>query len=280
MAKIIECENLIKIHKQGNLEVVALQGLDFTMNEGEFISIVGKSGAGKSSLLKILAGLDRPSAGRAEVAGIRLNDATSTQLVRHYRRSVGFLWQDFTRNLLPYLKAVQNIELPMMLAGVPTRKRRKRALALLEATGLRSHAFAAVSTMSGGEQQRLALCVALALGPRLLLADEPTGELDTENSLEVYELLRGLAHDGGLSVLVVTHDVALAQRTDRVVRLADGRIATQGRRGAAELLHVDQRGMVQIPSEMLAEAGIAGEMKARVLDGGILLQRGDAPDEP
>jgi ABC-type lipoprotein export system ATPase subunit len=280
MAAIIDCENLIKIHKQGNLEVVALQGLDFTMEEGEFISIVGKSGAGKSSFLKILAGLDRPSAGRAEVAGIRLNDATPADLVRHYRRGVGFLWQDFTRNLLPYLKAVQNIELPMMLAGVSTRKRRKRALALLDATGLRSHAYASVSTMSGGEQQRLALCVALALGPKLLLADEPTGELDTENSLEVYELLRHLAHDGGLSVLVVTHDIALAQRTDRVVRLADGRIATQGRRGAAELLHVDQRGMLQIPTEMLAEVGIAAELKARVVDGGILLQRGDAPDEP
>lgn len=280
MASIIDCENLIKIHKQGNLEVVALQGLDFTMEEGEFISIVGKSGAGKSSLLKILAGLDRPSAGRAEVAGIRLNDAGPSDLVRHYRRSVGFLWQDFTRNLLPYLKAVQNVELPMMLAGVSTRKRRTRALALLEATGLRSHAYASVSTMSGGEQQRLALCVALALGPRLLLADEPTGELDTENSLEVYELLRRMAHDGGLSVLVVTHDVALAQRTDRVVRLADGRIATQGRRGAAELLNIDQRGMVQIPTEMLAEAGIADELKARVVEGGILLERGDAPDEP
>jgi ABC-type lipoprotein export system ATPase subunit len=280
MVAIIECENLIKIHKQGNLEVVALQGLDFAMEEGEFISIVGKSGAGKSSLLKILAGLDRPSAGRAEVAGLRLNAASPAELVRHYRRSVGFLWQDFTRNLLPYLKAVQNIELPMMLAGVPTRKRRKRALALLEATGLRSHAYAGVSTMSGGEQQRLALCVALALGPKLLLADEPTGELDTENSLEVYELLRSLAHEGGLSVLVVTHDVALAQRTDRVIRLADGRIATQGRRGASELLHIDQRGMMQIPRDMLTESGIGDEVRARVVEDGILLKRGDAPDEP
>jgi len=280
MANIIECDNLIKIHKQGTLEVVALQGLDFLMGEGEFISIVGKSGAGKSTLLTILAGLEKPSAGKAVVAGTNLTDIDQKELVTYYRRTVGFLWQDFTRNLLPYLKAIQNVELPMMLAGIGTKKRRNRAMALMEATGLRSQAFADIHTMSGGEQQRLALCVALSVGPKLLLADEPTGELDTETSLEVYELLRRLSHDGGLSVLVVTHDVALAQRTDRVVRLADGRIATQGRQGAAEFLHVDQRGTVQLPRDMLLEAGIEETLKARVTDQGILLQREDAPDEP
>ncbi|MCP4307435.1 MAG: ATP-binding cassette domain-containing protein, partial [bacterium] len=190
----------------------------------------------------------------------------------YYRRGVGFLWQDFTRNLLPYLKAIQNIELPMLLAGVPTRRRKKRALALLEATGLRSNAYAKISTLSGGEQQRLALCVALSLGPQLLLADEPTGELDTETSLGIYDLLRRMSHDGGLSVLVVTHDVALAQRTDRVVRLADGRMATQGRLETHELLAVDGRGMVQLPRELLAEAGISDELKATLVDEGILLE--------
>jgi len=270
--RIIECDNLIKIHKQGNLEVVALQGLDFAMDKGEFISIVGKSGAGKSTLLQILAGLEIPSAGRVEVAGTDLTDLTQKQRTDYYRRGVGFLWQDFTRNLLPYLKAIQNIELPMLLAGVPTRRRKKRALALLEAVGLRSSAYAKVHTLSGGEQQRLALCVALSLGPQLLLADEPTGELDTETSLAIYDLLRRLSHDGGLSVLVVTHDVALAQRTDRVVRLADGRMATQGRFETHELLAVDRRGMVQIPRELLLEAGIEDELTARLIDGGILLE--------
>ena len=120
MTRIIECDNLIKIHKQGNLEVVALQGLDFSMDKGEFISIVGKSGAGKSTLLQILAGLETPSAGSVEVAGTDLTDLTQKQRIDYYRRGVGFLWQDFTRNLIPYLKAVQNIELPMLLAGVPT----------------------------------------------------------------------------------------------------------------------------------------------------------------
>jgi len=278
MIRIIECENLIKIHKQGNLEVVALQGLDFAMEKGEFISIVGKSGAGKSTLLQILAGLEFPSAGRVEVAGTDLTDLTAKERLSYYRRGVGFLWQDFTRNLLPYLKAVQNIELPMLLAGVPTRRRKKRALALLEAVGLRSSAYAKVHTMSGGEQQRLALCVALSLGPQLLLADEPTGELDTETSLSIYDLLRRLSHDGGLSVLVVTHDVALAQRTDRVVRLADGRMATQGRFETHELLAVDRRGMVQIPRELLIEAGIDDQLTARLVDGGIMLEPSGGED--
>jgi ABC-type lipoprotein export system ATPase subunit len=272
MTRIIECDNLIKIHKQGNLEVVALQGLDFAMEKGEFISIVGKSGAGKSTLLQILAGLETPSAGRVEVAGTDLTDLEPKQRIDYYRRGVGFLWQDFTRNLVPYLKAIQNIELPMLLAGVRTRRRKKRALALLEATGLRSNAYSKVHNLSGGEQQRLALCVALALGPQLLLADEPTGELDTETSLGIYDLLRRMSHEGGLSVLVVTHDVALAQRTDRVVRLADGRMATQGSSETRELLAVDRRGMVQIPRELLIEAGIEDEVTARLVDEGILLE--------
>ena len=170
------------------------------------------------------------------------------------------------------LGAVQLQGRTMLLAGVPTRRRRKRALALLEATGLRSNAYSKVHNLSGGEQQRLALCVALALGPQLLLADEPTGELDTETSLGIYDLLRRMSHEGGLSILVVTHDVALAQRTDRVVRLADGRMATQGRFETRELLAVDRRGMVQIPRELLIEAGIEDEVTARLVEEGILLE--------
>ncbi len=272
---IIDCNNLIKIHKQGNLEVVALHGLDFRMEEGEFISVVGTSGAGKSTLLRILAGLDTPSAGSVEVAGTDLTDITEKQLVHHYRRNVGFLWQDFSRNILPYLNVLDNVELPMLLAGVPRKRRKERALALVEAVGLRNAAYGKVDTMSGGEQQRLALCVALSLGPRLLLADEPTGELDTETSLAIYELLRRLNVDGGLSVLVVTHDVALAQRTDRVVRLADGKML--GRHHAWEVasLPVGPTGTVELPRDMLFEAGISDQVIARLVDDGILLERDD-----
>ncbi len=268
---IIDCRNLIKIHKQGNLEVVALQGLDFMMGEGEFISVVGKSGAGKSTLLRILAGLDVPSAGAVQVTGTDLTDIDEKHLVEHYRRNVGFLWQDFTRNLLPYLKARENVELPMLLAGVPGKRRKKRAVALLDAVGLRNQAYSKVHTMSGGEQQRLALCVALALGPKLLLADEPTGELDTETSLEIYELLRRLNKEGGLSILVVTHDVALAQRTDRVVRLADGKTALPERRVSTEVT-IGPAGTMQLPRDMLVEAGIGDTAHARIVEDGILLE--------
>ncbi len=280
MPKIIECHNLIKIHKQGNLEVVALQGLDLTMEQGEFISVVGASGAGKSTLLTILAGFEKPSAGRATVVDRDLTDISSRDLTRYYRRDVGFVWQDFTRNLLPYLKAAQNVELPMLLGGISGRKRKDRAMSLLEAVGLRGKAHAAIHTLSGGEQQRLALCVALAPGPKLLLADELTGELDTETSLEIFELLRQLSHDGGLSVLVVTHDVAIARRTDRVVRIADGRIATQSRRGASELVAVDNRGMVQLPRDLMIEAGIDDRVRVKVVPEGLLLEPEGGHDEP
>lgn len=271
MPSIIECQNVIKIHKKGNLEVVALQGLDFLMEQGEFVSIVGASGAGKSTLLTILAGFERPSAGNVAVVERDLTDITPRDLTRYYRRDVGFVWQDFTRNLLPYLKAIQNVELPLLLGGIGRRKRRKRAMALLEAVGLRGKAHAAVHTLSGGEQQRLALCVALAPGPKLLLADELTGELDTETSLEIFELLQQLSHEAGLSVLVVTHDLAIAQRTDRVVRIADGRIATQSRRGKSEVVAIDNRGMVQLPRDMLIEAGIGDHVVAKAVPEGILL---------
>ncbi len=279
MPKIIECHNLIKIHKQGNLEVVALQGLDLSMEQGEFISVVGASGAGKSTLLTILAGFEKPSAGRATVVDRDLTDISARDLARYYRRDVGFVWQDFTRNLLPYLKAAQNVELPMLLGGISGRKRKDRAMALLEAVGLRGKAHAPIHTLSGGEQQRLALCVALAPGPKLLLADELTGELDTETSLEIFELLRQLSHDGGLSVLVVTHDVAIARRTDRVVRIADGRIATQSRRGASELVAVDNRGMVQLPRDLMIEAGIDDRVRVKVVPEGLLLEPEGGHDE-
>jgi len=272
MPKIIECQNLIKIHKQGNLEVVALQGLDLSMEQGEFMSVVGASGAGKSTLLTILAGFEKPSAGRATVVERNLSNISPKDLTKYYRRDVGFVWQDFTRNLIPYLKAIQNVELPLLLGGISGRKRKQRAMALLDAVGLRGKAHSTVHTLSGGEQQRLALCVALAPGPKLLLADELTGELDTETSLEIFELLRQLSHEGGLSVLVVTHDIAIAQRTDRVVRIADGRIATQSRRGATELVAVDNRGIVQLPRDMMIEAGIDDRVRVKVVPEGLLLE--------
>lgn len=277
-AAMVECVDLIKIHKQGNLEVVALHGLNFAMEKGEFVSVVGTSGAGKSTLLRVLAGLEQPSAGSVTVDEVRLSGIGRRELTNYYRRNVGFLWQDFHRNLLPYLKVRANVELPMLLAGVGARKRKKRAFDLLDAVGLRNRAFAKVGTMSGGEQQRLAMCVALAMQPKLLLADEPTGELDTPASIGLYDLLRGMCEDSGLTVLVVTHDVALATRTDRIVRLADGRlVTTQG--GVDEtVVQVSADGAVQFPREMLRAAGIGSTTRAKRTDEGIVIRPMDSFD--
>jgi ABC-type lipoprotein export system ATPase subunit len=273
MAQVVDCRNLIKIHKQGNLEVVALHGLDFSMEEGEFVSIVGPSGAGKSTLLTILAGFERPSAGAVVVADRDLTEMSAKEAPSYYRRDVGMVWQDFTRNLVPYLDVAKNVELPLLLGGVGGRKRRQRSLTLLEAVGLRGKAHAQIHTLSGGEQQRLALCIALAPAPRLLLADELTGELDTETSLGVFDLLKQLSEQTGLSVLVVTHDVAIAQRTDRIVRIVDGRIATQSRRGASELASIDDRGMIRLPRDLLIESGIGGQARVKVVPEGLLIEK-------
>ena len=275
MAQVVDCRNLIKIHKQGNLEVVALHGLDFSMNEGEFVSIVGPSGAGKSTLLTILAGFERPSAGAVVVADRDLTKMSTKESPTFYRKDVGMVWQDFTRNLVPYLDVARNVELPLLLGGVSGKKRRQRSLTLLEAVGLRGKAHAQVRTLSGGEQQRLALCIALAPAPRLLLADELTGELDTETSLEVFGLMKQLSEQTGLSVLVVTHDLAIAQRTDRVVRIVDGRIATQSRRGASELVSIDNRGMIQLPRDLLIESGIDGQARVKIVPEGLLIEKED-----
>jgi ABC-type lipoprotein export system ATPase subunit len=275
---IVKVDNVIKIHKQGALEVVALQGLDFEAQKGEFVAIVGRSGSGKSSLLQIIGGMDKPSAGKVSVAGMDLTSPLGADILTHFRRNVGFLWQDFTRNLVPYLKSIANVELPMLLAGVPTKRRQRRAKALLEVTDLRNRTYAKVNALSGGEQQRLALCVALSLGPRLLLADEPTGELDTERSLQVYDLLRRLCNEGGLTVIAVTHDVALASRADRVMHLQDGAFRTDVGARHKQSVAIAKDGTVRIPTELLAE-GLMGETAiAEVVHEGILLNRdvGDA----
>jgi ABC-type lipoprotein export system ATPase subunit len=269
----VRCENVIKIHKQGLLEVVALQGVDFEVRTGEFVAIVGRSGSGKSSLLQIIGGMDQPSAGKVTVADTDLTSPFGVDMQAHFRRNVGFLWQDFTRNLVPYLKSLHNVELPMVLAGVGRAKRRKRAKALLEVTDLLDRSFAKVDVLSGGEQQRLALCVALSLGPRLLLADEPTGELDTERSLQVYDLLRRLCTEGGLTVIAVTHDVVLASRADRVVYIQDGHIRTERAVRSSQTVDIGFDGQVTLPSDMVAEAAMGRRATAQVVDEGILLNR-------
>ena len=219
----ILCEDLFKIYKQEDLEVVALRGLDLKVNRGELMAIVGASGSGKSTLLNILAGLDVPSAGRAVVGGRNLLTMTPGDLVTYRRKEVGFVWQQTSRNVLPYLTAVQNVELPMILEGAEPGPARARARELLEIVGLGPRMNARPDRLSGGEQQRVAIAVALANDPPLLLADEPTGELDEATGEQIAALLAAL-HAGGLTIVLVTHNPDLAARATRHLRMRDGRI--------------------------------------------------------
>ena len=185
METFIVCDNLVKIYKVAELEVVALQGLDLTVPAGELLGIVGASGSGKSTLLNILGGLDRPSAGRVEVNGRNLLKSTDTELDNYRLQGVGFIWQQTTRNLIPYLSAQQNIEMPMTIAGMNPGEKQAWTKELLEAVGLWQRRGHKPAQLSGGEQQRVAIAVALANKPQLLLGDEPTGELDSTTAREI-----------------------------------------------------------------------------------------------
>jgi len=272
----IRCEDLFKIYKTSNLEVVALRGLDLKARRGEFMAIVGASGSGKSTLLNILAGLDTPSAGRCFVGGEDLLTMSPGDMVRYRRKSVGFIWQQTGRNLVPYLDAVQNVEVPMVLDGVAAGAARKRATELLEMVLLGHRVHHRPEMLSGGEQQRVSIAVALANNPPLLLADEPTGELDSVGADTVYEVFRNLNREYGTTVMIVTHDPDIAARVDRVVAIRDGRTSSEIFRrvrfeGAqTEVVHeeyvlVDGAGRLQVPREYLDSLDIHD--RARVLLG-------------
>ncbi len=224
---LITCDNLVKIYKVADLEVVALQGLDLVVQPGEFIALVGASGSGKSTLLNILAGLDTPSAGRCIVAGHDLSDMGSRARTAYRRRGIGFVWQQTARNLLAYLTARQNVELPMLMNGVGRRERERRASQLLARVGLADRADHRPQALSGGEQQRVAIAVALANQPSVLLADEPTGELDTVTAREIFDLLRAVNHELGVTIVVVTHDPLVSEQVSRTIAIRDGRTSTE-----------------------------------------------------
>lgn len=258
---LVECEQLVRIHQHGAVEVQALQGLDLTVMAGEMIAVVGPSGAGKSTLLSVLAGADQPTAGRARVDGWDLTALDGARRAAYRRSVVGLVRQQTSRNLLPYLTARANVELPLALAGTSRRARRARADELLAAVGVADCAERLPGQMSGGEQQRAAIAVALANGPRLLLADEPTGELDSATAQEVFATLRRAQHETEATVLVVTHDPAVAEQVERTVAIRDGRtsgevlrrteVAEDGgsRVVAEEYAVMDRAGRVQVPRE-------------------------------
>jgi ABC-type lipoprotein export system ATPase subunit len=287
----IVCEDLFKIYKQDELEVVALRGLDLKVRRGELMAIVGASGSGKTTLLNILSGLDTPSAGRASVGGRSLLTLTPADMVIYRRKEVGFVWQQTSRNLVPYLTAVQNVELPMILEGMEPGPARARARMLLEAVGL-SHRFdSKPDRLSGGEQQRVAIGVALANDPPLLLADEPTGELDSQTAAEIFGVMRSLNQEFGVTVVIVTHDPAIAGQVDRLVSIRDGKISTESFRRIAfkgrdafvyheEYAVVDRSGRLQIPREYLERLGIQERASVRLDDGRVeVYPEGALPDQ-
>ena len=275
-APYIVCEDLFKIYKISNLEVVALRGLDLVVQPGELMAIVGASGSGKSTLLNILAGLDQPSAGRAFVGGRDLLTMSEGDMVNYRREEVGFVWQQTGRNLVPYLTTMQNVEVPLMLEGASPNIAKARARELLEEVKLGHRLNHRPEHLSGGEQQRVSIAVALANNPPLLLADEPTGELDAIGADLIYEIFGDLNRTFGVTIIIVTHDPDIAARVDRVVAIRDGRTSSEVYRrvvqsgGVTKVVHdeyvlVDSAGRLQLPRDFLEALNIKD--RARLLMG-------------
>ena len=284
----IECSGLFKIYKAADLEVVALRGLELTVQQGEILAIVGASGSGKSTLLNILAGYDAPSAGTIRVGNFDLLQMTNKEVVKYRRHEVGFIWQETSRNLFPYLTTLENVELPMVIAGSPKTERKKRAQELLDIVGLGDRSNHKPAELSGGEQQRVAIAVGLSNKPPLLLADEPTGELDDQTGKEVLELLNKVNQDLGTTILIVTHDPAIATSVQRAIAIKDGKTSTETTREVSyerklngettnteEFLLIDTAGSVQIPRDVLNKLSIERKVRVDIKDGKVTLESGD-----
>ena len=270
-------------HKIADLEVVALRGLDLDVESGEIVAIVGASGSGKSTLLNILAGYDLPSAGKVSVLGRDLLSMTSSEIEEYRRTKVGFIWQQTGRNMFPYLTAIENVELPMMLIGDTPAKRRKRAKDLLELVGLGDRMNHKQDRLSGGEQQRVAIAISLANNPPLLLADEPTGELDDATAAEVMKVFDSINQELNTTIMIVSHDQDIAYKVDRVVLIRDGKLSTEimrqksGEKGdeLEEFIIVDGSGRVQVPKTLLDRTKIERRAKVRIDDQGVILEPGE-----
>lgn len=291
---IIICENLVKIYKTKDLEVLALQGLELGIAPGELMAIIGNSGSGKSTFLNMVGGLDRPSAGRLTVDGKDLFKLTEKELVDYKRNTVGFVWQNNARNLLPYLSAWQNVQLPMRFTrGMGGKRQKERALELLEMVGMAHKKDNRLSQLSGGEQQRIAIAIALANNPKILLADEPTGSVDTKTGNYILDVFRELNKSLGLTIVIVTHDRMLSKKVSRVVAIRDGKTSSEmivkqsyadklDSIGMFEEAHdeyavLDKAGRVQIPREYLESIGIRGnKVRLEMEDGKVVIS---APEE-
>ena len=283
------CQDLFKIYKIADLEVVALRGLDLAVDEGEVVAIVGASGSGKSTLLNILAGYDAPSAGGVFVGGKDLLRMGASEIEEYRRNDVGFIWQQTSRNLFPYLTTLENVTLPMMLTSTPGGDRREWAEELLSLVGLSHRLGHTPEKLSGGEQQRVAIAVALANKPPLLLADEPTGELDDTTAAEILDLFGTVNKEMGATILIVTHDPDIAHKVGRVVMIRDGKMSTEIRRKVTfqrisgevetdqpleEFVLVDGNGRVQIPRELLERMNIGEKARVQIEEGRVTIRPG------
>ncbi|HVQ94734.1 MAG TPA: ABC transporter ATP-binding protein [Mycobacteriales bacterium] len=270
---LIVCDNLVRIYQVERIEVQALQGLDLLVRRGELVAVVGASGSGKSTLLNILSGLDVPTAGRARVGEWDLLRMSAADRLRYRRVAVGFVWQQAGRNLLPYLTATENVVLPMAFAGAGRQARRARAAELLDLLGIGHCAGRRPGQLSGGEQQRTAIAVALANAPQVLFADEPTGELDTGTAGQVFDALNRANAELGVTVVVVTHDPTVADRVQRTIAIRDGRTSSEtlrrtetdehGRQSlvAQEYAVLDRAGRLQLPRDYIEQLALADRVR-------------------
>ena len=288
---IIECDNLVKIYKTEDIEVMALQGLDITIEQGELMAIIGNSGSGKSTFLNMIGGLDRPSAGRLFVDGKDLFKLNEKELVEYKRKTVGFVWQNNARNLLPYLTAWENIQMPMLFDT--EKKKKERALQLLELVGLSHKKNSFLNQLSGGEQQRIAIAIALANDPKILLADEPTGAVEVKTGTYILDMFKKINRESGLTIVIVTHDRLLSKKVHRVAAIRDGKISselilkqdyaermneitafTETKEIQDEFVILDRAGRVQIPREVLERLGIKGnKVRMDVEDDRIIIMK-------
>ena len=282
---IIECDNLVKIYKTEDIEVMALQGLDARVEAGELVAIIGNSGSGKSTFLNMIGGLDRPTAGRLYVDGKDLFKLSEAELVAYKRSTVGFVWQNNARNLISYLPAWQNVQMPMLFSpeGGSGEQQKERAMYLLELVGMAHRADRRLRELSGGEQQRVAIAIALANNPKLLLADEPTGSVDPQTAQYIFEAFQRLNRQTGLTIVIVTHDMSVASKVNRVMTIRDGKISAEhvlresyreklmeaslsDNLSHEEFAVLDRSGRVQLTPEFLSAAGITGKRVKMTLD--------------
>ena len=285
---MIQADGLVKIYKSKQTEVLALQGLDLVVETGELTALIGNSGSGKSTFLNMIGGLDRPSAGSLIVGGKNLFTMTERQLVDYKRDTVGFVWQNNGRNLLPYLTAIENIMLPMHLTSA--KKKKEKAVELLEMVGMSHKKYSRLNMLSGGEQQRIAIAIALANSPKLLLADEPTGSVDPKTANYIFDIFTEL-NKGGQTILIVTHDIALSKKVKRVVAIRDGKISSERilkekyadrlkevnidwrvEDTQEEYVIMDKAGRVQIPKEIIGALNLKdNKVKLELVDGKVVI---------